>query len=43
VLELMIARFADLRLADPDQPPPLTTWFLRGVDSLPLIVTPRQR
>lgn len=41
VLELMIARFADLRPADPDQPPPLTTWFLRGVESLPLEVTPR--
>lgn len=41
VLDLMITRFSDVTLADPDQPPPLTTWFLRGVESLPLRVTAR--
>ena len=41
VLELMVERFATVELADPDQPEPLTTWFLRGLDSLTLRVEPR--
>jgi cytochrome P450 len=42
VLELFVARFSSVSLVDPDQRGPRTSWFLRGLDSLPVHVTPRR-
>lgn len=41
VFGLMIDRFARLELADPAQPGPSTSWFVRGLNTLPVHATPR--